>query len=153
MYNHSRRRLGEYPHQQELPCLSRRLRPLDHHWCRVAYCIQSLLSLPRFESVSHVVHRWRDHSVDESRITRSGSVWDHRLPTDEAIRLLCSRDGCVRGTCVNSHSHRCLTYMPSGSLRKYSLLGDHERASSDKHCHEQRETTETRGVGEPRIYR
>jgi len=86
---------GEYPDQSKFPCLSRGLWSLDGCWGGAPNCVWSHHDLSNCGSVPHVVHSWRDHSVDESRVAGSGPVRTSRFPTDKAVRLLRSRDGCV----------------------------------------------------------
>ena len=93
--------------------------------------------------------------MDEPRITRSRPVWSHRLSTDKTIRPLCSRYGCVRGSCGCDppHFRDYLIYVPPGSLRKSSLLGHQKRRWGDQCNHDRRSTTKTGGGRGPWFYK
>ena len=57
-------REGEHPNQQGPASLHCRLWSLNHHWrCNCCWGLSGVVGLSR---LAHVIHRWRDPSVDES---------------------------------------------------------------------------------------
>jgi len=93
---------GEHTGQQGPASLHRRLWSVDHHWRRNSRYHRGFSGVIDFKRYSHVIYwRW-DPPVDESRAPGSGEVWDAgigRQPADQAVRLLCSRNGRLRSGC------------------------------------------------------
>jgi len=101
---------GKHTGKQGPASMHRRLRSVDDHWRRNSCCCRGLSSVVDLKRHAHVIHwRWNP-PVDESRAPGSGAVWDagiRRQPANQAVRLLCSRDGHLRSRCPRERIHHC----------------------------------------------
>ena len=88
--------------------MHRRLRSVNDHWRRNSCCRRDLSGVVDLKRHTHVIHGRGDPPVDESRAPRSGEVWDAGIrgqSANQAVRLLCSRDGHLRSRYQRERIH------------------------------------------------